>query len=76
MRYVLFLERVVEQFEVSSARSGPVGGEEFDVPPGLKKVPLRGFEPAAERRPPKPARFQRNFKEDEAERPPEKKDSP
>ncbi|HXG61075.1 MAG TPA: hypothetical protein VNO22_06875 [Planctomycetota bacterium] len=76
VRYVLFLERVVEQFEVSSARSGPVAPEEFDVPPGLKKVPLRGFEPAAERRPPKPARFQRSFKEDEAERPPEKKDSP
>lgn len=76
VRYVLFLERVVEQFEVTSVRAGPIPDAEFEVPAGLSKVPLRGFAPASERRPPKPASLRRTFKEDEAERPQEKKDSP
>jgi hypothetical protein len=76
VRYVLFLERVVEQFEVTSVRAGPIADAEFEVPPGFRKVPLRGFAPAPERRPPKPEQFRRTFKEDEAELPQEKKDSP
>lgn len=68
LRYVLFLDRVQEQFEVTAARKESVPDSEFELPPGLKRVPLARFEPAPERRPAKPANFERSFKEDEIDR--------
>lgn len=82
MRYVLFLERIVEEFEVTSAGAREIGDAEFEVPKGLRKVPLRGFEPVPDRKPAKPANFQRDFKEDDRDKPKpettegEKKDKP
>ena len=65
VRYVLFLDRVVEQFEVSSVRPGEAADADFELPAGLSKVPLRGFERPAERAPERPKAFERSFKEDE-----------
>jgi hypothetical protein len=76
VRYVLFLERVVEQFEVTSAKEQDVPDAEFELPAGLKKVPLRGFGPAPERRPAKPGPVRRDFKEDDVDRPQDKKGKP
>ncbi len=44
VRYVLFLDRVVERFEVTSVKAGEAADADFELPPGLAKVPLRGFE--------------------------------
>jgi len=68
LRYVLFLDRVHEQFEVTAAREEAVADAEFELPKGLRRIPLAGFEPAAERHPPKPGELQRGFREDEVER--------
>ncbi len=68
IRYVLFLDRVVEQFEAASAREEEIPDAEFEPPKGLAKVPLRGLEPAAERSPAKPAQLRRDFREDEIDR--------
>jgi hypothetical protein len=68
VRYVLFLDRVVEQIETLSIRAEAVAGGEFDIPPGLKKVPLAGFERAPDPKPDLPKEFRRDFKEDEIER--------
>lgn len=65
VRYVLFLDRVVEQFEVTSVKAGEAADADFELPPGLSKVPLRGFERPAERPPERPKAFDRGFKEDE-----------
>jgi hypothetical protein len=71
VRYVLFMERVVEEFEVSSVKAQDVADSEFDVPQGLTKVPLKGFGRPPERKPQKPAGYKRDFSEDG---PAEKKD--
>jgi len=68
LRYVLFLDRVAEQFEVTAARSEEVPDAEFALPVGLRKVPLEGFQPVPGRRPEKPGDLRRDFKEDEVER--------
>ena len=68
IRYVLFLDRVHEQFEATSIRGEEVADAEFELPPGLKRVPLEGLEPPVERKPAKPAAFDSGFKEDEVER--------
>jgi hypothetical protein len=59
---------VVEEYEVISTRTVEAADPEFAAPQGLRPVPLAGFQPAPERRPPKPAAFQRDFKEDEIDR--------
>lgn len=82
LRYVLFLERVLEDYTVTASRNEEIDDAEFEVPPGLKKVPLRGFDRAAERKPPKPDQFRRDFREDDIDRQnnplrqEEKKDNP
>lgn len=77
LRYVLFLERVVEQFEATSARPREVADAEFELPPGLTRAPLKGFERPPERKVSRPPSLKTDFKEDEPERPkpqePEKK---
>lgn len=65
VRYLLFLERVIDQFEVTAARSEPVPDSAFEIPKGMKRVPLRGLEPMPERHPAKPAQFSPPFKEDD-----------
>ncbi len=68
LRYVLFLDRVVERFEVLSIRREEPSDAEFEPPKGLRRVPLPGFEPEAERRPAVPDDLRTDFKEDEVDR--------
>ena len=72
VRYVLFMDRVVEEFEVTSVKVREVADSEFDLPPGLTKVPLKGFGRPPARKPAKPAEFKRDFSDD-GPPPPEKK---
>jgi len=72
LRYVLFMDRVVEEFEVTSVTAREIADAEFDLPAGLHKVPLKGFGRPPERKPPKPAEFKRDFSDD-GPPPPEKK---
>src|SRR6185295_14696720 len=77
LRYALFNERIVEQFEATSAGSREVADAEFDLPPGLVKAPLKGFDRPADRKLSTPPSLNRSFKEDEGDKPkpePEKKD--
>src|SRR6185295_1233115 len=69
LRYVLFLERIVEQFEVSSVQPREIADVEFELPKGLVRTPLRGFEHPPERKLSKPPQVNRSFKEDEGEKP-------
>jgi hypothetical protein len=68
LRYVLFLERVIEQFETTSVRQRNIPDAEFELPTGLVRVPLKGFEPPPERKLSKPRMVDRTFKEDESDR--------
>jgi len=72
IRYVLFMDRVIEDFEVTSVKAKEVTDSDFEIPPGLAKVPLKGFGRPPERKPLKPAQFRPDFSED-GEKPPEKK---
>ncbi len=78
VRYVLFLDRVTEEFEVTSVKEGEVADSEFEVPEGLTRVPLAGLEPEPERKVVKPETLDGNFKEDDLDvkENPLKKDSP
>jgi hypothetical protein len=67
-RYALFTDRVVEQFEVTSVKTEPVAPKEFELPAGLAKVPLRGLQRAAERKPTRPGEVKRDFREDDGDR--------
>jgi hypothetical protein len=67
LRYVLFMDRVIDRFEVTSIKRRPIEDVEFDLPPGLTPVPLAGFVRPPERHPEKPAAFRRDAP------PPEKK---
>ena len=69
LRYSLFLERVVEQFETTKVLPREVPDAEFELPQGLTRAPLRGFEQPPERKLTKPPHLNRSFKEDEAEKP-------
>jgi len=69
LRYSLFLERVVEQFEATSVQAREVPDAEFELPPGLVRAPLRGFENPPERKLTKPPHLNRSFKEDEVDKP-------
>ncbi|HYE98653.1 MAG TPA: hypothetical protein VEJ18_07060 [Planctomycetota bacterium] len=68
LRYVLFLDRVVERFTVRSAKAQAVPAAEFEPPAGLQRVPMPGFAPAAEREPVKPGDVRKDFREDDADR--------
>jgi hypothetical protein len=65
MRYVLFMDRVIEEFEVTSATLRAIPDSEFDLPKGLVQIPLAGFGRPPERKPAKPVLVPHAFKEDE-----------
>jgi hypothetical protein len=69
IRYALFLDRIIEQFEVTSTQSREIADAEFDLPPGLVRAPLRGFEPPPARTFSVPPQLKASFKEDDADRP-------
>ena len=69
LRYVLFMDRIIEQFEVTSVQPREIADAEFDLPPGLTRVPLRGFDPAPARALSTPPALKPSFKEDDADRP-------
>jgi len=76
LRYSVFLERIVEQFDVTSAQAREVPDADFELPAGLTRAPLKGFERPPERKLTTPKQLRQTFKEDEAEKPkpePEKK---
>jgi len=68
LRYVLFLDRIIEQFEATSIRRREIPDSEFELPAGLVRTPLRGFEPPAERKFSKPPTVTQSFKEDEGDK--------
>ena len=66
----------MEQFDVTSAQAREVPDADFELPAGLTRAPIRGFEHPPERKLTTPKQLRQNFKEDEAEKPkpePEKK---
>ncbi len=65
IRYVLFMDRVVEEFEVTSVKPREVADSDFDLPKGLTKVPLKGFGRPPERKPAKPVLAPRDYKEED-----------
>ena len=69
IRYALFLERIIEQFEVTSVQPREIADAEFELPPGLTRVPLRGFDPPPTRALSTPPTLKPSFKEDDADRP-------
>ncbi len=69
IRYALFLDRVIEQFEVTSVQPREIADAEFDLPPGLARAPLRGFEEPPARKFSAPPALKASFKEDDADRP-------
>lgn len=68
LRYVLFLDRVVERFEVVSAKAEAPPASEFEPPPNLERIPLPGFQTAPEPAPAKPGEVKKDFREDDGER--------
>jgi hypothetical protein len=69
LRYALFLERIIEQFETTSVLPREIADAEFELPPGLVRAPLKGFEHAPERKVSKPPGVTRTFKEDDGDKP-------
>jgi len=69
LRYALFLDRIVEQFEVTSAQPREIPDVEFELPKGLVRTPLKGFEQVPDRKLSRPAQVNRSFKEDEGDKP-------
>jgi hypothetical protein len=70
IRYALFLDRIVEQFEVTAPpQPRVISDQEFELPKGLTRTPLKGFEAPAERKLSRPPTVNRSFKEDEGEKP-------
>jgi hypothetical protein len=66
IRYPLFLDRVIEQFDVTSVQQRKIADAEFDLPPGLTRAPLRGFEAPPARTFSVPPALKASFKEDDA----------
>ena len=60
--------RVIERFEVTSSKVGKIDDAAFELPKGLRRIPLKGFGPAPDRKPAKPAAFKQNFREDDLDR--------
>ena len=67
-RYALFMDRVIETFDGLTAKAQAVPASEFELPPGLVKVPLKGLQRTAERKPEKPAEVKKSFGEDDGDR--------
>jgi hypothetical protein len=77
LRYAMFLDRIVEQFEVTSAQPREIPDSDFELPKGLVRTPLKGFEKPPPRVLSKPPTLRQSFKEDDGDKPPtdgEKKD--
>jgi hypothetical protein len=68
VRYALLLDRVLCEEEALSVARGEIPAAAFELPQGLKRVPLRGFDPDAGPKPPKPKDFAPSFREDEIDR--------
>jgi hypothetical protein len=69
LRYTLFLDRIVEQFEVTSAVATAISDADFELPKGLVRTPLKGFEPLPVRVLSRPSTVKQSFQEDEADKP-------
>ncbi len=69
LRYTLFLDRVVEQFEVTSAVAGVIADADFELPKGLVRTPLKGFERPPARVVSRPPTLKQSFQEDEGDKP-------
>jgi hypothetical protein len=69
IRYACFLDRIVEQFEVTSAKPREIPDAEFELPKGLVRAPLKGFEQSPDRKLAKPSQVNRSFKEDDGDKP-------
>lgn len=69
LRYAMFLDRIIEQFEVTSARPREIADADFELPKGLVRAPLKGFEKPPPRTLTKPPSLKPSFKEDEGEKP-------
>jgi len=69
LRYSLFLERIIEQIDVTAAQAREIPDAQFDLPPGLIRAPLKGFEHPPERKLSRPPQLRQTFKEDEGEKP-------
>ncbi|HZE96960.1 MAG TPA: hypothetical protein VE981_08030 [Planctomycetota bacterium] len=79
IRYTLFMDRIVEQFEVTAAQAREIPDADFELPPGLVRTPLKGFEPPPARVLSRPPSVKQSFKEDDGDKPPpapDKKDKP
>jgi hypothetical protein len=77
LRYAMFLDRIIEQFEVTSAQPREIPDSDFELPKGLVRAPLKGFEKPPPRVLSKPPALRQSFKEDDGDKPPtdgEKKD--
>jgi hypothetical protein len=74
LRYSLFMDRVTADEEVTSVRREKSPAADFELPEGLRKIPLAGFEPVETKKPPKPKEFKAGFKEDDLEKPEPPKD--
>lgn len=69
LRYTLFLDRIVEQFEVTSTAAGPLTDADFELPKGLIRTPLKGFERPPARVVTRPSSLKQSFQEDETGKP-------
>jgi hypothetical protein len=69
LRYAMFLDRIIEQFEVTSARPREIPDADFELPKGLIRAPLKGFEKPASRVFSKPPALKQSFKEDDGDKP-------
>jgi hypothetical protein len=68
LRYTLFLDRIVEQFEVTSAVATSISDADFEIPKGLVRTPLKGFERLPARVLSRPSIVKQSFQEDEADK--------
>lgn len=68
LRYTLFLDRIVEQFEVTSAVATAISDADFELPKGLVRTPLKGFERPPPRVLSRPSTVKQSFQEDESDK--------
>jgi hypothetical protein len=74
LRYTLFLDRIVEQFEVTSAAAAAIPDADFELPKGLVRTPLKGVERPPARVVSRPPTIKQSFQEDDGDKPkPEEK---
>jgi hypothetical protein len=67
VRYGLFLDRIKSEEEAISVKREAIPAADFELPAGLKRIPLKGFDPE-DGLPEKPKDFTRSFKEDDVDR--------